>query len=69
MRGLQGQRHPASGGDQAADALSRPGVKVFEITGRPMKGWVMIPGGGLTDQTLAEWLGKARAFAASLPPK
>jgi len=30
------------GEDLAEDALKLPGTKPFDITGRPMKGWVMV---------------------------
>jgi hypothetical protein len=30
------------GEDKAAKALNLPSVKPFDITGRPMKGWVMM---------------------------
>jgi TfoX/Sxy family transcriptional regulator of competence genes len=57
------------GAEQAAEALSQPGVKALDITGKPMKGWVMIPETGLTDEATARWVEKARAFVKSLPAK
>lgn len=54
---------------QAADALKLPGVKPMDITGKPMKGWVMIGAVSLTDEAVARWVEKAHAFAKSLPPK
>lgn len=54
------------GEQQAAEALKRPGVKPMDITGKPMKGWVMIAAAALTDEAIAHWVEKARAFAASL---
>jgi hypothetical protein len=54
----------------AVEALSKPYTKPFDITGRPMKGWVMVgPDGVLTDDDLSAWLEQARAFALSLPAK
>ena len=50
-------------------ALDQPHTKPMDITGRPMKGWVMVDQEGLTDAALKEWLNKARAFAGALPPK
>jgi hypothetical protein len=41
----------------------------MDITGRPMKGWIMVEQEGLTDQVLKKWLEKAKAFAETLPPK
>ena len=62
------RRITASVGRWGAERRKMFGGTCHLIGGNMMCG-VMIPGGGLTDQTLAEWLGKARAFAASLPPK
>jgi hypothetical protein len=46
--------------------FSRP----LNITGKPMKGWVMVsPEGNAADADLRAWLEKAKAFALSLPPK
>ncbi len=51
-------------------AKALPFVKPFDITGRPMKGWVMVEGLGFeTDEALKEWLDEARQFAGALPPK
>jgi hypothetical protein len=57
------------GEKQAADALKRPGVKPFDITGRPMKGWVMVAPDGFGGKALAAWIDRARAFVGTLPPK
>ncbi len=54
------------GEEQAAEALRRPGVRPFDITGRPMKGWVMVEEAGLTEEALNGWIGKARAFVETL---
>ncbi len=58
-------------GKDAADfARELPHVRPFDITGRPMKGWVMIePAGMRTTPQLKRWLAQARAFAETLPPK
>jgi TfoX/Sxy family transcriptional regulator of competence genes len=57
------------GEQQAAEALKLPGVRPMDITGKPMKGWVMIAEATLTDDATARWIEKARAFAISLPAK
>jgi hypothetical protein len=57
------------GEQQAAEALREPQVKPFDITGRPMKGWVMIGEKDLTDRALASWITRAHGFAETLPPK
>lgn len=58
-------------GEDAADfARELPHVRPFDITGRPMKGWVMVePAGVRTTAQLSNWLDQARQFAVTLPPK
>jgi TfoX/Sxy family transcriptional regulator of competence genes len=56
--------------ERAGEALARPGAKVMDITGRPMKGWLMVaPDGIAEDESLQAWVDQSVAFAASLPPK
>jgi TfoX/Sxy family transcriptional regulator of competence genes len=56
--------------EAAAEALQRPGAKVMDITGRPMKGWLMIaPDGVASDESLRAWVEESVAFAGSLPSK
>jgi TfoX/Sxy family transcriptional regulator of competence genes len=50
-------------------ALKLPGVRVFDMTGRPMKGWVLVAGESLDDDALDRWIGECRKFVATLPPK
>mgnify|MGYP001826600689 CR=1 FL=1 len=57
------------GEDQAKDALNQDHVKPFDITGKPMKGWVMVEVPGFKGSLLSQWLKKARRFVESLPPK
>jgi hypothetical protein len=52
------------------EALGRPHTRQFDITGRPMKGWVMVgPDGTESDQDLQEWVQRGIDFAGTLPPK
>jgi hypothetical protein len=51
------------------DALAEPGVRPFDMTGRPMRGWVLVAGDGLTDQELQRWIERARGYVGTLPPK
>jgi len=56
--------------ERAEAALSDRHVRVFNLTGRPMKGWVLIARGGVaTDEALRSWVGRGSDFAGSLPPK
>ena len=53
-----------------AAALEAPGVDVFDMTGRPMTGWVFVgPAACESDSDLAGWVEKGVAFARTLPPK
>ena len=58
-------------GEKASfEAMKQPHTKPFDITGKPMKGWVMVDGAGFkTDNKLKFWLDKARGFEKTLPPK
>jgi TfoX/Sxy family transcriptional regulator of competence genes len=58
-------------GEKAAgNALAQPHVRPFDVTGRPMKGWVMVELDGFkTEDELGAWLGRARDFVQSMPPK
>ncbi len=58
------------GENTAGDALTQPYARQFDITGKPMKGWVMIAGDGYQDDSdLKAWLDLAKTFVKSLPPK
>lgn len=51
-------------------ALNQPGTRVFDITGRVMKGWVMVSSTELeSDQALSNWMQQGVDFARTLPPK
>jgi hypothetical protein len=50
--------------------LKQSDTRPFDITGKPMKGWVMVDDTGFkTDDRLQSWLNKARNFVKTLPPK
>jgi TfoX/Sxy family transcriptional regulator of competence genes len=58
------------GVEKAKTALKQPPVRPFDITGRAMKGWVMVADEGFrTDHELKAWLKQAKAFAETLPSK
>ena len=50
-------------------ALAEPGVRPFDITGRPMRGWILVAGEELDDAVLDGWIARAAAFVATLPRK
>lgn len=51
-------------------ALEEPNVRVFDVTGRPMKNWVMVEPEGLEeDEDLRKWIERAKDFVETLPAK
>lgn len=56
--------------DAAAALDSEPGVRRFDMGGRPMKGWLLVaPEATADDGDLERWVRRGEEFAASLPPK
>jgi TfoX/Sxy family transcriptional regulator of competence genes len=50
--------------------LGEPGARRFDMTGRPMKGWLLVaPEATADDGDLERWVRRGEEFAASLPPK
>lgn len=50
--------------------LSLPHTRVFDLSGRPMQGWILVaPSGLVDDKALARWVKIAVDYATSLPPK
>lgn len=58
------------GPEEGDEALLEPHVKVFDITGRAMKGWMLVaPEGVGGDDKLQGWIQRAVNFVAKLPGK
>jgi TfoX/Sxy family transcriptional regulator of competence genes len=56
------------GPDGGEEALKEPHVKEFDITGRPMKGWVLVaPEGAEGEEQLTAWIRRAMKFVGKLP--
>jgi hypothetical protein len=56
--------------EEGSKALAEEHVRVFDMTGRPMKGWILVgPEGTVSDEDLAGWVDAGADFAASLPAK
>jgi TfoX/Sxy family transcriptional regulator of competence genes len=54
----------------ASFATKNPKIKLFDITGRPMKGWVMIEEDAFSSEDdLKDWLEKAKEYVKTLPLK
>ena len=69
--GVMGQELIARVGPEVTPgALERPGSRLFDFTGRPMKGWVTVAPDALEDDAaLAGWVELALAYVRTLPPK
>jgi TfoX/Sxy family transcriptional regulator of competence genes len=58
------------GPEEGEEALREPHVREFNITGRAMKGWVLVaPEGVAGDDQLAGWIQRATEFVRTLPAK
>lgn len=58
------------GPDKGEAALLEPHVRKFDITGRPMRNWVVVePEGVEDDEQLAGWIDRAMRFVKTLPKK
>jgi len=56
--------------EETGAALAQAHTRRFDLTGRPMKGWILVEQGGLkTDAQLSKWLQVAAKYAGSLPAK
>ena len=50
--------------------LKQANTRRFDLTGRPMKGWILVEPAGLrTDAQLGKWIEVAAKFAGALPAK
>lgn len=55
---------------QTDQALSQRHTRLFDLSGRPMKGWILVQPKGLTTQAaVAKWVQVGVKYASSLPPK
>ena len=57
------------GAQDMGAAAAEPGVRPFDMTGRPMRGIFMIDSALLDGKALDRWIGQARSYVAGLPPK
>lgn len=50
--------------------LKKPHAKPFNLTGKPMKGWLVVDAEGVkTDKQLSAWVKEGVEFALTLPVK
>jgi hypothetical protein len=58
------------GKENYQQALENPHTKEFDMTGRPMTGWVSVQPQGLeSEAALTDWVRRGLIFALTLPPK
>ena len=55
------------GEEEGEQALKEPHVKVFDITGRAMRNWVLVEPEGVKD--VKDWIQRATKFVKRLPAK
>lgn len=51
------------------ELMKKKDVRPFEITGRPMKGWLLVDPGGIKGNELDKWFDIAFSFVKTLPKK
>ena len=50
--------------------LKKPHARPFDMTGKPMKGWLVVEADGLkASRQLSAWIKEGVEFALTLPPK
>ena len=58
------------GPDEGEAALLEPHVRAFDITGKPMRNWVLVEPEGIEDDSqLKDWIERATKFVKTLPKK
>ena len=58
------------GADNYTDALLKPHVELFDMTGRAITGWVVVKDPGFrSDHDLIDWVEQGAEYSLSLPAK
>jgi len=56
--------------EQAEIALTEPDVREMDLTGRPMRGWIIVEPDGIdSDRQLTHWVDLSMTFVRTLPAK
>jgi hypothetical protein len=56
--------------EETEAALAEPGVRLMEMGGRSMKGWIYVGAEGhAKPKDLRRWVERGAAYASTLPPK
>ena len=69
--GVAGDELMVRVGKEAHDeAEAKPGARIFDLSARPMRGWVVVsPEGFPTDADLDTWIQQGVTYAETLPRK
>jgi TfoX/Sxy family transcriptional regulator of competence genes len=69
--GVSGEELMVRVGKEAHDeAISLPGARIFDMSARPMRGWILVGSEGIaSDADLDAWINRGIAWAETLPPK
>lgn len=58
------------GAEAYEENMKSPHTRQFDITGREMKGWILVePDGFVSEADLKQWVQSGLEFALTLPPK
>ena len=58
------------GPDGVAEAVEDPHARPFDLTGRPMRGWILVERAGIESEAqLNGWVRQGAEVARGLPPK
>jgi TfoX/Sxy family transcriptional regulator of competence genes len=56
--------------EESDGLLAEKNTRVFDVTGKPMKGWILVgPAALKDDKSLSKWIRKGTDYASSLPKK
>jgi TfoX/Sxy family transcriptional regulator of competence genes len=56
--------------DETPKTLKETGVKPFDVTGKPMRGWVLVEAEAVAEEPeLKAWVERSRQFVRTLPAK
>lgn len=58
------------GSERYSEAITLPHTKAFDMTGKPMTGWIMVAPEGYADtRDLTDWIQQGVDYVSTLPPK
>jgi TfoX N-terminal domain len=55
--------------EETDQMLTQKNVRLFDISGKPMKGWLLISPEGMKDAALQNWLHHSLEYVQTLPKK